>query len=398
MSRNKAVSIFVIVSMIFLVVAIEPASANPGTRLDSIILLLSENFDEDEGAYSLYGSEAGRVEASYGAAVTLETLGYYDARPPTYDLVKLSNFTRKLQWESAGEQYERYGGFSQFIAGYVNIESTFQGVRVWEITRNHLDIPDVEDVEINETAIFIYVNKTHRENGGFGRYSLGAANLYHTYLALYVMDRALRLSENPEDTWEKWLPNRTLTIDFIMECFDGSAFRLSPESDVNGITATASALLALEILGELSQVMSNYDEISDWILERQIDDSSLGDFNGGFEEGVLTNDSNLISTYNALLALNLTGSLDLVNESNAARFVLNCQSKGGWNSVPSEGDGDLPLLAEAITCLDLLEMTSLLYEEDPNNPAPLIIDWRGLFIIGFIIVAAVIGFISMRIE
>ena len=398
MNRMKVVSIFIAVSMIFLVVAIEPASANPGTRLESIIQLLSENYDEGEGAYSLYTSEGEGVEATYGAAVALQTLGYYSARPPSYNLVKLTNFTRKLQWKSAGETYERYGGFSQFIAGYVNLESTYQGLRIWEITRNHLDIPGVEDVEINETAIFIYVNKTLRESGGFGRYSQGAANLYHTYLALYIINSAIRLSDNPDDTWDKWLPNRTKTIEFIMDCFTGYGFKLVSDSEIVGVTPTASGILALEILNESSRVSSHYNEISEWILERQNSDPYLRRFNGGFEEGVITNDTNLETTYYALLALNKTGSLNLVNETSAARFILECQSIGGWNPVPSESDGDLPLLAEAIVSLDLLEMTSLLYEEDPSNPAPLIIDWRGIFIIGFLIMAAVIGFISMRIE
>ena len=87
-----------------------------------------------------------------------------------------------------------------------------------------------------------------------------------------------------------------------------------------------------------------------------------------------------------------------MNDTAASKFILNCQKEEGWGPVPGTSVGDLPLIAEAVICLDILDMTSRLYEEDPNNPAPLIIDWRGIFIIGFIIVAAVIGLISMRME
>ena len=405
MNRIKAVSIFVAVGMVFLAVAIQPASANPGTRLDSIILLLSENFDEDEGAYSLYGSEAARVEASYGAAIALDVLGYYDARPPTYDLVKLSNFTRKLQWESGGEDYDRYGGFSQFIAGYVNIESTYQGIRIWEITRKHVDIPDVTDVEINETSLLVYANKTLRESGGFGYDFEGPANLFDTFLALYVMNSSMTLiAQNAEpddeivDTWERWLPNRSTTIDYIMSCFKGHGFKLSPESDIVGVSSTAAGIFALDILGEINRIQSSFDQIQNWILDRQTFGLSSSEFDGGFEEGVYTNDTNLRSTYYALLSLDFFNAIGLVNDTAAGQFILNCQKEEGWGSVPGTSVGDLPLIAEAVICLDILDMTSRLYEEDPNNPAPVIIDWRGIFIIGFIIVAAVIGFISMRIE
>jgi prenyltransferase beta subunit len=408
MNRKKAVSIFVALSIVFLVVAIQPASANPGTRLDSIILLLSENYDEDEGVYSLYEKEAPRVEPSYGAAVALDILGYYDARPPTYDLVKLTNFTRKIQWESGQESGERYGGFARFIAGFVDIEGSYKAVRIWEITRQHMDIPKMDEIEINKTAALVYVNKTLRKSGGFGYDFESPANLLDTYRALYIMNSMLKLiareaepDEEIVDTWEKWLPNETATVEYIRSCFDEKGFKLSPESNVIGVTPTAAGLLALEILGrtnEIPEIYNQLDEIEQWILDRQKFESPTSDFDGGFEEGAYTNDTNLRSTYYAIVALNFTNSIDFINYSAAARFVLNCQKEGGWNPTPGIGTGDLPLIAEAVMCLDLLDMTSLLYEEDPNNPALVIIDWRGYFIIGFIIVAAVIGYLSMRIE
>ncbi|MHA1575920.1 MAG: prenyltransferase/squalene oxidase repeat-containing protein, partial [Candidatus Thorarchaeota archaeon] len=156
------------------------------------------------------------------------------------------------------------------------------------------------------------------------------------------------------------------------------------------------------LLNHLSSI-ADLENIQNWIVDRQQLTSETGSFIGGFEESYLTNDTNILSTYYALEALDVLDVMNLINSSAAAQFIVDCQAvDGAWGLVPGQATGELYYAALAFQSLRLLDESgtygNLLLEEDPNNPSPFVIDWRVMFLVSFILVAAVIGFYSLRMD
>ena len=165
-----------------------------------------------------------------------------------------------------------------------------------------------------------------------------------------------------------------------------------------GVTPTAAAVLALTILGE---TIPDHQGIVSWILNRQVISSEYSSFLGGFEESILTNDTNLASTYWALRALDLLGGLASVDADLASRFIVDCQAAdGSFSLTPGAETGTLYHASYAVKALSYLgtEYENLMQEEDPNNPPPPLIDWRWGLIIGIIVVAAIGGLYSVRMD
>ncbi len=401
MKKVQIASIMVIVALVGVAFTV-PVSANPGTRWDSLNAYMTENYDADvEGGYSLPDGEASRLYPTYGAAMVLDERGLFDYRPPSVDILKLKNFTRKIQWKSGGEDYDRYGAFAIYIAGPVSTEYNYYGLKLWELLSQEKfsDIPQISKVEINETAGLVFLNKTQTEAGGFGRNVDETPDIISTFQSLYVMDYYVTQLGKSMD---EYLWNRTATIEWILDCSEGDGFKLHPNSNLPSLQATTAGLMALDILGELSRI-GDTSVIRNWILDRQVLDSDMEMLVGGFEEGNSTNDPNLKTTHAALEALELLTAMDNVNKSVAARFIVNCQAAdGSWGNVPEQETGRLFYAGLAVDALRLLDesgtYTTLLFEEDPNNPAGPIIDWRLGLIIGIIIVAAVVGIIATRFD
>ncbi len=396
MDKVKAAGVFIACALILVAIAVQPASANPGTRRESLTYFLSNRYDAAEGGYSLTGQTVSRVESTEAGALILNDLGYLSARPPMIDLVKMKNFTQKLQWMSGGASHERYGGFCAYIAGPASVEYTHLALQLWTIMGQHSDVPRMDQVVINVTAALLYINKTQTSSGGFGTTTGSSPDLVSTYHALWSLDALLKLKT--DETWEKWLRNRTATVEWILSCRVGDSFKLSPGSTITGTEPTAAAVLALDILGELSSV-TGLDGIKNWILGRQVIEPTRGEFQGGFEEGYLTNDTNLVSTYYALNSLVALEALSECNETAVARFIIDCQAAdGSWGSVPGLSVGTLPNVALAVESLVILSETGLLLEEDPNNPTPPLLDWRVLVVAGILIVALAAALVSMRMD
>ncbi len=395
---------FVLVAVAFISI---PVAANPDTRWDTLSAYMKENYDDPsvngEGGYHLPGTEASRLYPTVGAAHVYYEMGQFDYRPPVVDLVKMKNFTRKLQWKSGGEDYDRYGGFSLFIAGPVTMKNTYYAVKLWKLLTNpnYNDIPGINNLdELNGTSGLIYVNKTQSTEGGFGSNENEAPDIVSTFYALYVMDYMLEASGEAKETW---LWNETATLEFILSCREGDAFKLSPTSNIASISATAAGLLALDILGQVNVLtIEERQNLLNWVGARQDMDPSDG-IVGGFTESLLTNDTNLLSTYHALEIYTLLGGVPSINMTAAARFIVDCQAAdGSWTTVPGLAEGTLFNAGLAFEALRMLDISGtyidMIYEEDPNNPAQPLIDWRVLFIIVFIIAALVIALVALRMD
>ncbi len=402
MKNVKAATLFVILALVTISIAIQPASANPTTRQQSLKAYIDERYDEGvtESGYVLVNGESKRVEATYGAVTSLDYLGYLAYRPPIINMAIVKNFTWKLQWKPPlSEDDSRFGGFSRFISGIPDIESTFMAVKLYEILWGHETSSNpplnMDDVEINGTRTIFYASKAQAASGGFGPQEGTSPEMMSTYQAIYTIYSLAQIESDrgyPVTVTDFF--NKSAVISWIQSCRVGDAFKLSPASQGVGVTPTAAAVLTLGMLGE---TVSGINAISNWILGRQIEDDSI--FAGGFEEANQTADPNIVSTYYALRVLELTNRLDEVN-STVTEFILDSQAvDGAWGFVPEQEDGSLEYAALAMEALDMFgNVQTFMAEEDPNNIGEPMFDWRyGLIIIIFI-VAVVLGVIALRLD
>ena len=397
MNRARAACALALSTFILLTIVVQPVAAN--TRLDTLYAYLAERYNpDDEGGYSYPGTVYSSTEPTYSAAYALDEMGYLDSRPPFIDLVSMKNFTQKMQWEGGG--VEKYGGFSDHLAGPVTMASSFAAIRLWEVLSQHNDILKMDQVKINETALLVYVNETHSSSGGFGSKVGDPPDVLSTYRALFLLYFASNALAGlqPEENISRWLPNPDNTTAWILSCQEGNAFKLSPDSLVPGITATAAAIMALDLLDQLSS-RPDLQGMKDWILARQLEEPLSGQFVGGFAEGINTNDTNLVSTYYAIRALDSLVAVDELNTTAAVGFILSCQANdGSWGFTPGLPAGAIASIQYAIESLGLLgqDPKTALLTEDPNNPTPILLDWRLVFVVGFIAIALVLAVVSVR--
>jgi prenyltransferase beta subunit len=405
MKKVQVVSFAIVALLIAMPLVINTASANPGSRWDSLKTYMDNHYDDPvakngEGGFTTTGSTVSYLYPTVGAVMVYQEKDMLSIRPPVFDLVKAKNFTQKLQWKSGGESYDRWGAFSLYIAGPVSIRNTYWATIMWETLDQQTNIPGMEDVKsINATSALIYVNKTQTESGGFGATGGAAPDLLSTFYALHVLNVMTDMAQVPLDNW---LWNMTTTVNWILSCRDGDAFKLSPASDIPSVSATAAALLALNEIQKLSVITpTDQQAIENWVLVRQVLTTTSDEYIGGFTESVLTNDTNLETTYFALQLLNLVGGIDSVNANAAANFILDCQAAdGAWGIVPGTDTGSLFYAGLALQSLKVLDPAgsyiNLLNQEDPNNPSPPLVDWRLLFIVIFIVAAFVIAILALR--
>lgn len=396
MTKVRTVGLIIAFALVILPFAVQTASANPTTRKESLISFVSGRYDAVEGGYSFTGESTSRLESTRAAALILDDLGYLSSRPPLIDLLKMKNFTQKVQWKSGGESYNRYGGFASFIAGSVSTETTWTALQLWNMLGKFTDIPLMGEVKFNITAALIYINKTQTGSGGFGIASGSSPDIISTYYALQSLNLLLELK--PDETRAKWLRNETKTVEWILSCRVDNSFKLSPNSSITGVTPTAAAVFALDALGQLSS-LNGTSGVVQWMLDRQVSTSTQGVTPGGFEEGPSTNDTNLMSTLYAVMALEALNVLSQCNKESAAEFVADCQAAdGSWGNVPGIPVGSLPNAGLAVEALRILGFTSLLDQEDPNNPGFPLLDWRAILVLGIVVVAAIVACVSLRMD
>ncbi len=395
MKYGRIAAIAVVLALVLLSVAAQPAAANPGTRNESLRAYIDEHYDAVEGGYHLPTSDFSRNEPTFAAVAILDDLDVLSIRPPfkpPEDLVKMIDFAIELQ---SNETDEEYGGFGESAFGIVNQYTTYNAVNLFYLLSAQDDIPGISSKAINETAVLIWINGTQTTSGGFSSQPGDSPDAVSTFYALHSMDAVLR---DQPGVIDDWLLNKTATIEWITSCRVGDGFKLSPASSIAGVTPTAAALMSLNILDALPSP-SEMQSITDWVLARQVVSSDGGVLVGGFEESFKSNDTNVASTFWALELLDLFGGTESVNRTPAARFVLDSQAAdGSWGLVPGIDKGRLYYAYYAVRSLSLLGQLAMLGEEDPSSPPPPLFDWKIALIIGIIVVAAVGGYMSIKMD
>ena len=395
MKYGRVAAIAVVLALILLSVAAQPAAANPETRRDSLRAYIDDHYDAVEGGYHLPTSDFSRNEPTFAAIAILDDLRILGLRPPfkaPEDFVKMIEFTIDLQRNVTDEEH---GGFGESAFGVVDQYTTYNAVNLFYLLSSQDDIPGISGKAINETAVLTWINTTQTTSGGFSNQPGDSPDIVSTFYALHTMDSVL--GDVPGALGD-WLLNETATIEWINSCREGDAYKLSPTSSIAGVTPTAAALMSLSILEALPSA-SEIQSITDWVIARQVKTSDGGGFLGGFEESLKSNDTNVASTYWALEVLDQFGGTESVNDSLAARFIIDSQAvDGSWGLVPGIEKGRLYYAFYAIRSLSLIGQLDMLNEEDPNSPPPPLFDWKVALIIGIIAVAAVGGFLSIRMD
>lgn len=400
MKRVKVITI----AFAFMVVLLAASTQNvaAASRSDSLRSYINSRYDVERGGYSPPSDDVVRVDSTYGAILAFNELGTLDNRPPPVNLTKVLNSLVIRQWTSnvTGDELDiaRFGGFSEYLIGPVTMRMTFLGILLLDLLKDESDYPGINSLDIDTEGIIVYVNKTQSIDGGFSSVPDANPDIISTYQALYIID-FLSGYDTSLDAWN-WLWNETTTLDWINSCRDGDGYKLNPNSDMPSVTATASALMALDLLPSVSTIPDR-QVTTDWILERQLLTSDASDFIGGFEEGVDTGDANFVSTYFAIKALSRTGGIASVNTSAAIDFILNCQVEdGSWASIPGTTTGNLVYAGQACELLNILgDASSILSSSvDPYSPGGIVLDWRVFVVIGIVVVALIVAIVAVRMD
>jgi len=401
MKRVKVITIAFAFMLVLVAATAQPVAA--ASRSDSLTSYIRGRYDGVRGGYSPPSDNVVRVDATYGAILALNELGSLTARPPPVNLTKVLDSLILRQWETnsqgneTGIDYERYGGFSEYLVGPVTMSMNMMGIILLHLLKDQADYPGITTIDIDKEALLVQLNRTYTADGAFSAVPGWNPEIVSTYQALYIID-FLNTYDASLNVWD--IVNETATIDWINSCRSGDGFKLSPESDTIGVTPTAAGIMALDLLPSISTV-PGLQAATNWVLARQIDDYVNKDFIGGFEEGVATNDPNFVTTYYALKLLDSTGNLVSVNQTTLKDFILNCQVEdGSWGYLPGSEDGSLVYAGQACELLNMIgdAASILVSSEDPYSPGGFAIDWRYVVVIGIILVALVIAVVSVRMD
>ena len=397
MKRVKVLAITLAFTFVLLAFTAQPVAA--ASRYDSLRSYMNSRYDAVRGGYTIPGEGVTRVDPTYGAITIMKEVGTIYNRPAPVTVPDVMGFMVGHQWGSGDEDEEpRYGGFSDYLLGPVTAGGNYRGLVTWEILMDQNDIPGTEDHEINATASLLWINKTQDVSGGFGIIADAEPDLLSTAYALMSI-RLIDTMYPLENAWN-WLHNETATVEWIESCKDGVAYKLHPNSDGVGVTATSAAVLAYKALDPLAAVPGTAN-IQAWLLARQVLDFELPEYVGGFEEGNGTAEPNLLSTYYALTALETLASLSTVNTTAVESFILNCQSQDGSFAIaPGFSTGKLLYSGYACEILSMAEfdgaMSILSSSQDPYSPGGTGFEWRLYVIIGIVLVGIVLAVLAVR--
>jgi prenyltransferase beta subunit len=398
MKRVKVITIAFAFMLVLVAASAQPVAA--ASRSDSLTSYISGRYDVERGAYSPPSDDVVRVDATYGAILAYDQLGSLVSRPPPVNITKVLDALILRQWTSNEEDNdldeERYGGFSEYLLGPVTMGMTMKGVILLEMLKAQADYPGISGKDIDTEGLLDFINRTQTESGGFSSVPGNDPDIVSTYQALYIID-FLSIYDTNLTAWSI-LTNESATLDWINDCGIDDVFMLSPESVRGSVTATAAGILALDLLPSISTVPGLQDAV-DWVLERQIEDSTNEEYIGGFEEGLETNDPNFKSTYYALKLLEYSGGLVSVNETIVIDFILNCQAgDGSWGYIPGLSTGSLVYAGQACELLNLFGSASSILGSsvDPNSPGGFSLDWRAIVLISVILVVIVVAILMVQ--
>ena len=401
MNKTKVVAFTLAFSFILLAVTAQPAAA--ASRYDSLRSYMNGRYDSVMGGYSIPGEGVVTLDPTYGAISIMNEVGTIENRPPPISITTTMDLIVDFQYLSGLENVDpRYGGFSDYVLGPVTNGGNYRALVIWHILKSQGGIPDTEDYAINATANLLWINKTQTESGGFtiSREAIddgGDPDLLSTAYALMAI-RILDDNYEEEDAWS-WLLNETATVAWIESCRDGNAYKLSPDSQLPSVTATAAAVMAYHAL-DMSSVIPNIASIVTWLANRQVLDGPETELIGGFEEGSGTEASNLLSTYYAISALGILNGLSTINATAAENFILNCQTpEGSFANSPGFDTGELLYSGYACEILNQLNPNgamSSLSSFDPFSPEETGFEWRIYVIVGIIVIAIGLAVFAVR--
>jgi hypothetical protein len=401
MNKTKVVAFTLAFTFILLAVTAQPVAA--ASRFDSLRSYMNDRYDSVRGGYTIPGEGVVRIDPTYGAVSIMNEVGTIENRPPPIPITKTLDMISDHQLLSGNPDEEpRYGGISDYLLGPVSIGGNYRALVMWQILKSQGGIPDIEDYAINATANLIWINKTQTESGGFAvsRDALDEGadpDLLSTAYALMSI-RLLDDLYGDENAWN-WLRNETATVAWIESCKDGNAYKLSPDSQLPSVTATAAAVLAYHALDPYSSI-PNVANIITWLVNRQVLDGVEAGLIGGFEEGNGTEASNLLSTYYAISALGILNTLPSINATAAETFVLNCQTpEGSFANTPGYDTGELLYSGYACEILSKVNANgamSSLSSVDPFSLGVTGFEWRTYVIIGIIALVIVLAILGVR--
>jgi hypothetical protein len=401
MKRVKIITIAFVFVLVLIAASAQPVAA--ASRADTLNSYISGRYDALRGGYSRSDGVV-RVDATYGAILALDELGSLDNRPPPINLTKALESLIVRQWSTNGPNdeldQERYGGFSEYLAGPVTMEMTLMGMILHQKLRAQSDYPGINAEDINATALLVYLNRTQSTNGGFSSKPGENPDILSTYQALTIFEM-LDNAYTTLNAWD-WLANETATLEWIDSCRVDNVFKLSPESYISSVTATAAGIMALIIIQEVLTI-PGIQVANEWILDKQMLIADSSDFIGGFEEGNGTEDANFVTTYYALKVLKLTGAISAINKSAVIDFIVNCQAvDGSWGNIPGLEVGSLVYSGQACELLNILDNGNagvvLASSQDPNTPSGFYLDWRFFVVGGILLLALVLAIVSVRMD
>lgn len=400
MNKIKVVAIAFAFTLMLVAFSAQPVTA--ASRYDSLISNMNSNYDAVRGGYILPDGVT-RVNPTYGAISVMKEVGTLAQRPPPVSITQALDFLVLHQWLSGDpEDTPRFGGHMDYLLGPVIALTNYHGLVTWQTLKSGMlsDIPGVDDYDLNASANAFWINRTLSESGGYGSETDADPDLVSTYYALASF-RIIDMLYPSENVWFTYV-NETAVIEWIENCKDGDAYKLSSFSERPSVTATAAAVLAYNAIDPLSAIPGSAS-LQSWLVERQILEHQIPEFVGGFEEGNATDDSNIVSTYFALGALDTLNALSFINATSAESFILNCQSAdGSWGFVPGLNTGSLVYSAYACQILNMDTfggaLTTLASSVDPNSQEATQFDWRVVVVLGIIVIAVVVSIYALRMD
>ncbi|MFW9794171.1 MAG: hypothetical protein ACFFEE_07715, partial [Candidatus Thorarchaeota archaeon] len=210
MNKVKVVAIAFAFTLVFVSFATQPVSA--ASRYDTLMSYVNDNYDAVRGGYIV--AAVTRVDPTYGGISILQEIGTLWQRPPPISITMALDFEVTHQWLTSNpEDQPRYGGFMDYLLGPVIQSTTYHGLATWSILKSHYDIPNIDDYDLNATALAFWVNRTVTVSGGYGSEPDADSDILSTYYALAsfrIIDEEYPL----ENAWNTYV-NETAVIEFI---------------------------------------------------------------------------------------------------------------------------------------------------------------------------------------
>ncbi|MBD3226718.1 MAG: hypothetical protein GF329_00895 [Candidatus Lokiarchaeota archaeon] len=244
--------------------------------------------------------------------------------------------------------YHEDGGYMDYPESdeLPNIQSTYHALKTLSL---------LESLgSVNTQAVATWINETQNVDGGFPTVENGTSNMEST---LYAIRSLKLLGYEPKNNITEW----------INQCWNTNFGFSNKPNQSSTIWATYNALNALSLLGENIQSYNS----SQWLLSLQNEDE--GENLGAFSAD---DTYELINTFYALSAINLTGKLSDINNTSVINWITSCQNTdqyqantyGSYRSNPSGLDYSVINCFAAIKSFHLLNVSSI-------NLSNVIINW-----------------------